>query len=146
MPQKFRSDCPIASAVDVLGDKWMLVIVKQMLLEDRWTFKDFRESDEPIASNILSTKLKLLEEWEIVQKSNLPHNKKTKLYHLTDRGLSLAPLIVELALWSDENLRGFNPIMRKDAELQLMRDDKEGFMQALIQGYKEKLASILNLQ
>ncbi|MCI4671892.1 MAG: helix-turn-helix transcriptional regulator [Bacteroidia bacterium] len=143
MPNKFRSDCPIASAVDILGDRWMLVIVKQMLLEDRWTFKDFRESDEPIASNILSSKLKLLEEYNIVEKSKLPNNKKTNIYHLTDRGLSLAPIIVELALWSDANLRGLNKIMRKDKELEFMRNDREGFIELLKENYRTKLSALL---
>lgn len=145
MPHKFRSDCPIASAVDILGDKWMLVIVKQMLLEDRWTFKDFRESDEPMATNILSGKLKLLEESGIILKSKLPNNKKTNLYHLTDRGLALTPIIVELAIWSDEHVRGFNPIMRKGPELELMKTDKEGIIEGIIQNYREKVAAALQL-
>ena len=62
MEYKFRCDCPFTSPIDILGDKWILVIVKQMLLEGKETFKDFTESDEAIATNILSTKLKLLEE------------------------------------------------------------------------------------
>jgi len=62
MEYKFRCDCPFTSAIDILGDKWMLVLVKQMLLEGKETFKDFVESDEAIATNILSAKLKLLEE------------------------------------------------------------------------------------
>ena len=60
MEAKFRCVCPITSAIDILGDKWMLVIVKQMLTEDKKTFKDFTESDEAIATNILTSKLKCL--------------------------------------------------------------------------------------
>ncbi|MEO0628294.1 MAG: winged helix-turn-helix transcriptional regulator, partial [Bacteroidota bacterium] len=108
MELKFRCDCPITSAVDVLGDRWMLVVIKQMLLEERKTFKDFMESDEAIATNILSAKLKLLEKLQLITKSKLPNNKKTNLYLLTEKGLSLAGTIVELALWSDENLRSLN--------------------------------------
>ena len=62
MEHKFRCDCPFTSALDVLGDKWMLVIVKQMLIEGKETFKDFTESEEAIATNILSAKLKILVE------------------------------------------------------------------------------------
>ena len=105
MTQKFRCDCPFTSAIDILGDKWMLVIVKQMLLENKTTFKDFTESDEAIATNILSTKLKILEELEIITKTHPPNNKKTKLYVLTEKGLALTPLLVELAIWSDKHLR-----------------------------------------
>ena len=137
MSHRFRCDCPITSALDILGDKWILVIVKQMLLEGKQTFKEFTESDEAIATNILSTKLKLLEELDIVTKSKLPHNKKTNLYHLTEKGLSLTPIIVELALWSDANLRGLNKIMRNGEALELMKTDKEEFIKALKKSYKE---------
>jgi DNA-binding HxlR family transcriptional regulator len=143
MPQTFRSDCPITSSLDVLGDKWMLVLVKQMLLEDRQTFKDFMASDEAIATNILTTKLRLLEALDFVAKVKLPHNKKTNLYHLTEKGLSLAPLIVELALWSDGNLRELNPIMRADEGLEWMKNDRAGFIQAVQQGYRERVAATL---
>jgi DNA-binding HxlR family transcriptional regulator len=60
MDVKFKCNCPFTSALDVVGDKWMLVIVKQMLIEGKETFKDFTESDEAIATNILSAKLKFL--------------------------------------------------------------------------------------
>jgi len=138
MNYTFRCDCPITSALDILGDKWILVIIKQMLVEHKQTFKDFIESDEAIATNILSTKLKLLEELEIVTKSKLPNNKKTNLYHLTEKGLSLAPIIVELALWSDYNLRELNMDMRNPNELELMKNNKEGFIKILRENYKKK--------
>lgn len=141
MELKFRCDCPITSALDILGDKWILVIVKQMLLEGKQTFKEFTESDEAIATNILSTKLKLLEELGIITKAKLPNNKKTNLYHLSEQGLSLAPIIVELALWSDENLRTLNTIMRKDDALDEMRNNKEAFIEQLKENYKKKLTT-----
>lgn len=144
MEHKFRCDCPITTALDVLGDKWMLVIVKQMLIESKRTFKDFRESDEAVASNILSTKLKLLEKVEIVTKSKLPNNKKTVLYHLTERGLALAPVIVELAIWSYENMRALNKILRKGDELALMKSDKTAFVEALVQNYRRERDQFLS--
>jgi DNA-binding HxlR family transcriptional regulator len=70
MPQDFRCDCPFTSALDIVGDKWILVIIKQMLIEGKETFKDFTESDEAIATNILSAKLKFLEEVGIIIKTN----------------------------------------------------------------------------
>lgn len=145
MEHTFRCDCPITSGLDILGDKWMLVIIKQMLIEKKQTFKDFSESDEAIATNILSTKLKLLEELDIVTKSKLPNNKKTNLYHLSERGLSLATIIVELALWSDANLRELNIAMRNPEELELMKSNKENFIKALKENYKEKLATTKNI-
>ncbi|MEM6629061.1 MAG: helix-turn-helix domain-containing protein [Bacteroidota bacterium] len=146
MSYTFRCDCPITSALDILGDRWILVIIKQMLLEDKWTFKDFRESDEAIATNILSTKLKLLEELGIVSKSKLPNNKKTNLYHLTDKGLALAPIIVELALWSDGYLRELHSDMQDEEGLRRMKRNKEEFIETVQKSYRERLATIVDLR
>ena len=139
--EDFRSDCPITSALDVLGDKWILVIIKQMLLEGAVTFKDFIESDEAIASNILTNKLKMLEHVGLIEKKNHPTNKKTNLYFLTEMGLSLTPIIIELALFSDKNLREMNPIIRKDKELVLMENDREAFIETLKENYRKQRAN-----
>ena len=82
------------------GDKWTLVIIKLMLLEYKKTFKDFYESDESIAPNILSARLKTLLKTGFITKVNHPDNKKTFIYNLTEKGLSLTPVITELARWS----------------------------------------------
>jgi DNA-binding HxlR family transcriptional regulator len=142
MKYKFRCDCPFTSALDVLGDKWMLVIVKQMLIEGKETFKDFTESEEAIATNILSTKLKLLEELGIIMKTKRPDNKKTNLYLLTDKGLALTPLLVELASWSDNHLRDIHPTIVNGEAMELLRKDKVAFASALEKNYREKLATI----
>ena len=139
MSISFRCDCPITSALDVLGDRWMLVIVKQMLIEDAMTFKDFVESPEAIATNILTSKLRALEEHGIVRKRKLPNNKKTNLYVLTESGLSLTPVIVELALWSDRYLRELNPAIADNEAIELLRRDKQAFARKLQQEYIEKL-------
>jgi DNA-binding HxlR family transcriptional regulator len=140
MDYSFRCNCPFTSAIDVLGDKWMLVIVKQMLIEGKETFKDFVESEEGIATNILSAKLKLLEDLELVTKSKMPHNKKTNLYSLTEKGLALTPILVELALWSDRNIRDIHPLLQNGEGLKFLRRDKNAFSEALVNNYKEKLA------
>jgi len=139
MEHTFRCICPITSAIDLIGDKWMLVIVKQMLIEDKKTFKDFTESDEAIATNILSTKLKCLEELGIIRKTQLPDNKKTNLYLLTEKGLALTPIIVELSIWSDEHVREFNKVMRDTPEIAFMKSDKPRFIQMIQDNYRSKL-------
>ena len=139
MANFFRSNCPITSAVDLLGDRWILVIVKQMLLEQKSSFKDFTDCDEAIASNILTSKLNQLIEWGLVSKAMLASNKRSVYYHLTDQGLSLAPIIIELALWGDANLRTDNPAMRKSKELKAMKADKAQFVAGLIGAYKNQL-------
>ncbi|MEO0896854.1 MAG: helix-turn-helix domain-containing protein [Bacteroidota bacterium] len=146
MPQKFSCDCPFTSALDVLGDKWMLVIVKLLLVDDKETFKDLRESDEGIASNVISSKLKLLEEAGIIIKTKRPHNKKTSLYILTDKGLALTPILVELANWSDNFLREVHPTIQNGPGMELLRQDKAAFAKALEDTYRAKLASMTFLK
>jgi len=146
MEHKFRCNCPFTSALDVLGDKWMLVIVKQMLIEGKETFKDFTESEEAIATNILSTKLKLLEELGIIIKTKRPNNKKTNLYLLTDKGLALTPILAELATWSDNYLRDVHPTIVNGEAMELLRKDKAAFASALEKKYREKLATTLYIR
>jgi DNA-binding HxlR family transcriptional regulator len=111
MRNEFRSTCPVASALDIIGDKWSLLIMRDMLTQGKKTFKEFSESQEGIAPGILSARLKWLEENALMTKQKLPQNQKENIYLLTERGIELAPIILELILWSDKNLRGQNPEM-----------------------------------
>jgi DNA-binding HxlR family transcriptional regulator len=138
MKTEFRCSCPTTSALDVVGDKWSLVIIKQMLLEDKKTFKDFTESIEAIATNILSTRLKKLEEYQIIRKEKLPHNKKTNIYTLTKKGIELAPTVVELTIWTYKNLSEFNKNLFWDERLEMIKEDKVGFINMVVENYKEK--------
>ncbi|WP_439132581.1 winged helix-turn-helix transcriptional regulator [Polaribacter sp.] len=142
MEINFRCNCPFTSALDIIGDKWMLVIVKQMLIENKQTFKDFTESDESIATNILTTKLKQLEEFGIIIKTKLPNNKKSNIYLLTKKGLALTPIIIELGIWSDTHLRDLNPNIANGIGMELLRTNKAEFERGINQKYREKLATI----
>ena len=137
MNSDFRCKCPITSALDIVGDKWTLVIIKQMLLEGKKTFKDFSESDEAIASNILSSRLKMLEEYKMISKKKLPHNKKTNIYLLTEKGLGLTPTIVELTHWSDSNLREYNSSIISDSRIEMVRNNKEKSIKIIVENYKQ---------
>ena len=136
MNKDFRCNCPITTALDIVGDKWSLIIIKQILLEGKKTFKDFSDSDEAIASNILSSRLKMLEEFEMISKTKLPHNKKTKIYLLTEKGLKLTPTIVELAIWGDNNLRENNPSIISDNRIEILKNNKEATIKILVDNYK----------
>ena len=140
MPIDFRCDCPFTSALDVLGDKWMLVLIKLMLIEEKKTFKDFTTSEEAIATNILSVKLKLLEEMGLVTKMQKPNNKKVYYYILTEKSLDLAPVLVELAFWSDQHLRNLHPTLANGEHMQLLRKDPRAFAQVLVAEYRKKKA------
>lgn len=124
----------------------MLVLVKQMLIDGMKTYKNFSEADEAIASNILASKLKCLESFGFVERTDHPTNKKTKLYQLTDFGLSLTPIIVELALWSDKNLREFHPIMDQNEGLEAMKINKQAIIEAIKANYKANLIKKADVQ
>ena len=138
MNNNFRCNCPITSALDIVGDKWTLVIIKQMLLEGKKTFKDFSESDEAIASNILSSRLKMLEEFKIITREKLPHNKKTNIYLLTEKGLGLTPTIIELTLWSDLNIREHHSSIISDSRIEMVKKNKEESIKMIVENYKQK--------
>ena len=128
----FRCDCPVTTALDIVGDKWTLVIIKLMLFEYKKTFKDFYESDESIAPNILSARLKTLLKTGFITKVNHPDNKKTFIYSLTEKGLSLTPVITELALWSHNNI--------KESDIYMLNmNNKSKLNQQIIDKYKEIL-------
>ena len=137
MNNDFRCKCPITSALDIVGDKWTLVIIKQILLEGKKTFKDFSDSDEAIASNILSSRLKMLEKYKMIRKEKLPHNKKTNIYLLTEKGLVLTPTIVELTLWSDGNVREYHSSIISDSRIEMVKKNKEEAIKMIVESYKQ---------
>ena len=110
MKKEFRSGCPISSALDIVGDKWSLLIIRDMLVKHKKTFKEISDSYEKIAPSILSSRLKLLESYKLIFKTKVPDNKKENIYLLTEKGIRLTPIIVEFSLWGNSNIREFNEI------------------------------------
>ena len=110
MKKEFRSGCPISSTLDVVGDKWSLLIIRDMLVKHKKTFKEISDSDEKIAPSILSARLKLLESYKLIFKTKVPDNKKENIYLLTEKGIRLTPIIIEFSLWGNSNMREFNKI------------------------------------
>ncbi|WP_452230168.1 MULTISPECIES: winged helix-turn-helix transcriptional regulator [unclassified Lacinutrix] len=139
MKKEFRSGCPISSALDVVGDKWSLLIIRDMLIKHKKTFKEISDSDERIAPSILSARLKLLESYKLISKTKIPENKKENIYLLTEKGIRLTPIIVEFSLWGDTNMREFNKI--KDIEG--LNSDKSYIIQSVQDSYNSML---LNFQ
>ena len=97
---KKRSHCPISFALDIFGDKWTLLIVRDLVFTERKTYGEFLESDEGIATNILANRLRLLEDTKIVSRSKNPNDKRKEFYTLTQKGLDLIPILMEFILWS----------------------------------------------
>jgi len=100
----FRSTCAIAVSIDLFGDKWSLLILRDMLLHRKSTFKEFSESKEKIASNILTNRLLFLIEAGFVTKFNPKGTKKSATFIATRKGICVLPLLVELYLFSIESL------------------------------------------
>ncbi len=104
MIQKHRSTCPISSALDIIGDKWSLLIIRDMMFSGKKTYTEFVNSSERISTDILSNRLSKLTELELIAKGKMNGNKKTNIYSLTQKGKELLPILLEIAQWSDHNL------------------------------------------
>lgn len=102
--EKFRSDCPISSALDLFGDKWSLLIIRDLVYFGELTFKDFSNAAEGISSARLSDRLCKLDALGLLNKSKHPTNKKVFIYRLTDKGMDLFPVIAEYVRWSNKYL------------------------------------------
>jgi len=139
MSTEFRCSCPITSAIDMIGDKWSLVVIKNMLLFDLKTFKDLSETNEKIATNILASRLKALEAKGFITKTKPANNKKTNIYLLTDKGLSLIPIIIELAIWGDTNLNEIHISLNRDNPIEYIKLNKEKFVGVFKDQYLEKV-------
>jgi len=139
MIKKFRSSCLIASGLDLIGDKWSLLIVRDMLMHQKKTFKELAASDERAATNLLSTRLKFLESLDVISKRKLPNNKKENIYLLTEKGLDLAPLILEIVIWSDKYVRTYNP----DMNFYESRPNKLLEIERVQNGYREFVRQVI---
>jgi len=97
-----RSDCPIAYALDFVGDKWTLVVLRDLILGRKRYFQEFLSSNEKIASNILASRLKLLERSGLVTRARDPAHARRVIYAPTEKGLDLLPAILELVRWGSK--------------------------------------------
>src|SRR6187551_311513 len=96
MQTKKRSDCPISNSLDIWGDKWSLLIIRDLMFNKNCTYKDFLNAGEGIATNILSARLMSLEENGIIEKIDNPGTKTRVYYKLTTKGIELVPILVEI--------------------------------------------------
>lgn len=139
--EQFRSGCPIASSLDIVGDKWSMLIIRDMLLQGKKTFKEFSASPEKIAPGILSARLKWLVANGLMTKKKLPGNKKENVYLLEEKGIALAPVLLELMLWGDANVKLQNPEMYP-LEAAGFDRDKASVLEAVLAQYRQMIASL----
>lgn len=125
---KKRSECPISCSLDIFGDKWSLLIIRDMMFLQKSTYGDFLKSEEGIATNILASRLQDLEDNELIRKLEHPNSKAKFLYQLTQKAIDLLPLFVEIYLWT-------NKYFEIPAEIKLIikdaKKDKPEFIKSL---------------
>jgi DNA-binding HxlR family transcriptional regulator len=100
-----RSECPISYTMDIFGDKWTMLIMRDLLLYGKDSFSDFLCSDEKIATNILTDRLNVLLQEGFVTKHTAPTNKSKFLYRPTEKAIELIPILSEITLWAEK----YNP-------------------------------------
>ena len=128
-----RSGCPLNASVEMLGDRWSLLIIRDMMVRGFQTYKEFMESDEGIASNILADRLRKLEAHGIITTEPDPSDGRKLLYLLTAKGIDLAPVLTEMVLWAARHEKTGN-----QALVRLMRADKQRLIAEVRQRWAAK--------
>ena len=98
-----RSGCPVSISLDILGDRWSLLIVRDVMVRGYRTFRQFQRSGEGIATNILSDRLRKLEAAGILTTEPAEEDGRSTHYHLTPKGIALAPVLLELLIWAGKH-------------------------------------------
>ena len=135
---KRRSECPISSSLDIWGDKWSLLIVRDLMFFTKCTYGDFLKSEEKIATNILASRLQMLEASGIIVKEDHPDSKAKVLYKLTAKGVNLLPVMVEINLWADQY---FTLSLEIREIIEEMKKDKEAFIRTRTNDLRKSISS-----
>jgi DNA-binding HxlR family transcriptional regulator len=122
MRQGKRSNCPIAFTLDLLGDRWSLLILRDMVFRGRMYFNEFLHASEGIASNVLADRLHRLQRAGLIRKEADPADRRKRRYLLTEDGLDMIPILIELTLWGSKR-NPDSPI--EPRHLQRMAEDRD---------------------
>ncbi len=131
---KHRSTCPISYSLDLLGDKWILLILRDMMFSGKSSYGEFLQSDEKIATNILASKLELLEEQGFVSKKVDPLKKSKFIYSLTEKSIDLLPVLMEITAWGAK----YSPSGGNKELLEQLKNDREGTIEKYIKLIKRR--------
>ena len=129
---KRRSECPLNASVEMLGDRWSLLIIRDMMLRGFRTYKEFMECYEAIATNILADRLRKLINYGIIAAEPDPTDGRKLIYSLTAKGIDLVPVLTEMVLWAASHEETGN-----QALVGLMRADKAKFLAGVRQRWAE---------
>ena len=130
---KRRSGCPLNASVEMLGDRWSLLIIRDMMLTGAHTYKQFLECYEGVATNILADRLRKLIAYGIIATEPDPTDGRKVIYRLTRKGIDLAPVLTEMVLWAAAHEETGN-----QALVRQMREDKQKFLA----GVRERWAKL----
>jgi DNA-binding HxlR family transcriptional regulator len=136
-PQR-RSSCPVNASLEILGDRWSLLIIRDLMLRSYCTYKEFLSSDERIATNILADRLQRLEAAGIITTSRDAEDRRKVVYRLTAKGIDLAPIVVELILWGAQHESTDAP----PAAIRKMRARREQFLTEIRRNWQEGGAAV----
>ena len=118
-----RSDCPLNFGVEIFGDRWSLLIIRDLMFFGKRHYNEFLDSAEEISTNILADRLTMLEKEKIIQKRNDKDHKQKLVYSLTQKGIDLVPVILEIGYWSEKYANSLNP--NRDVILGAARKDRQ---------------------
>jgi len=104
----WRSVCPISSALDVLGDKWTMLIVRDLIVHGTRTYTEFLEAPEHISTNILAARLDLLTSLKLIERTNPEATPRNNAFKLTESGAALRPVLEGLGRWAHTHLKAFH--------------------------------------
>ncbi|HSI54749.1 MAG: winged helix-turn-helix transcriptional regulator [Ramlibacter sp.] len=102
MRQDSRSTCPISTALEIVGDRWTLLVIRDLMFAGKRHFREFLQSEEAISSNVLADRLNQLVENGLVRRDDDPSHAQKAIYSLTDKGLDLLPVIVSMSAWAQK--------------------------------------------
>jgi len=110
MPKRKRSVCPVACALDLIGDKWTLLVIRDLACGKRH-FNEFCRSPERIATNILADRLERLVAHGLAERYSSPEQLGREAYRLTAKGKSLGPILAAIARWGITNIKGTKAVL-----------------------------------
>lgn len=125
-----RSDCPISQSLEIWGDKWSLLIIRDLMFEGKRTYGDFLRSQEAIATNILASRLKKLQATGLIISRPLQDGETHSGYALTQKGIDLLPVMLEIHLWAEKH---FDIPKEVQDILNAVRNDKGAFLEETVE-------------
>lgn len=132
----FRSLCPVATGLDVLGDKWTLLVIRDMMFLHKSTFNEFKAAPESMPSKMLSNRLKKLEALGFISRKQGEKNKKTVYYLLEDKGMETFPIMVEIALFTTDFYYDHLGDTYTEIVKTRMKHDRENYIADMMHSYR----------